>query len=252
LTKFFEESSPGGRMYAVGDIHGCLEELEILLRFIQGCDLTEDDFVVFIGDYIDRGPDSKGCVDALIKFQSEVAARCIFLRGNHEDMLLDYLGFEGNGGPGYLANGGAECLKSYGASISASIEEIVTAIGQAHMDFYQSLERYAIIGDYVFAHAGLSPLRDLRFQLDDDLLWIREDFVENMHYFKKTVVFGHTPFQDVFFHLPYKIGIDTGLVYNNIFTTIELTEERVFQVYPGEPEVEESSFSEKGAVWPQY
>jgi len=252
LTNYFEVTDPVGRIFAVGDIHGCLAPLETLLDHLVEQKLSQDDYVVFIGDYIDRGPDSKGCVDALLSFQLSIPATCIFLRGNHEDMLLAYLEISGSGGPGYLANGGAECLRSYGLESATPIDQLISGIGDSHMNFYRSLERYAILGDYVFAHAGLSPLRDLRFQLDEDLYWIREDFIENMHYFKKTVVFGHTPFQDVFFNLPYKIGIDTGLVYQNKFSAIEVTEERIFQIQASRSEVEEVTFKDRGGIWPRY
>lgn len=251
--RFIELDQPAGRIYAIGDIHGCVDELGVLIEFLEsGSGLTSDDVVIFIGDYIDRGPSSMQVIAKLLEWRDASKAQVFFLRGNHEDMLLGFLGFEGHMGSGYLANGGQSCLNSYGIDHAKDPKEILSQLPEPHVKFFQELQRYIIIGDFVFAHAGLNPLRDLRFQLDDDLYWIRDEFIQNMHYFKKTVVFGHTPFEDVLFHLPYKIGIDTGLVYGNALSCIEVTGEQVFQIVTGETEVYQATWDEKGGKWPQF
>ncbi len=244
MKRFEEFSETSGRLFAVGDIHGCVHELEVLLNYIQEVlRFEKEDRLVFAGDYIDRGPGSRQVVDLLLDFQEHFPDSSVFLKGNHEDMFLDFLGFGGTLGESFAMNGGSETLASYGVGADAkSIDEVLARIPGTHLQFYKNLSRYCITPDYVFAHAGVSPLRDLQFQIDDDLFWIRDEFIQNIHHFERTVVFGHTPFENVMFDLPYKIGIDTGLVYGNMLSCIELTERRLFQIGAGEYEVRESTF----------
>lgn len=218
------------RIYAIGDLHGCPDELSILLQQLEEREnISDEDQVIFIGDYIDRGPSSKSVVDQLIAFKAKFQDT-VFLRGNHEDMLLDFLGFGGNLGQSYLYNGAEDTFGSYGIPHSLPPEEIAHRLPRDHFSFYLNLESYVQVGNFVFAHAGLNPLRDLHTQLDYDLFWIRDEFINNIHNFKKTVVFGHTPYQDVLFHNPFKIGIDTGLVFGNALSCVELVYKNIYQV----------------------
>lgn len=233
---------PKGRLYAIGDIHGCIDELNVLLNwFEEDQAITRDDRVIFIGDYIDRGVDSCACIDALIQFKVR-HSETFFLRGNHEDMLLDYIGLSGSNGDFYLSNGGDTTLENYGTSANEPIDVILKHIPKSHLEFFQNLESYIICGDYVFAHAGVHPEVELNEQLPDDIYWIRDEFLYHPHPFDKTVVFGHTPHVEVAFDLPYKIGIDTGLVYGNFLSCIELTAKFVAQVQSKGKEVVTSSF----------
>ena len=233
------------RVFAVGDIHGCRFELNILLNHLYDHEnLSQRDLVVFIGDYVDRGPDSRGVLDRLIDFQQEFP-KTVFLRGNHEDMLLDHLGFGGRMGPAYLYNGGDATFKSYQIPLGDPPKTQLEQLPEEHIDFLVALESYVQVGSYVFAHAGLSPLRDLQAQEEQDLYWIRDEFIQNKHTFSKTIVFGHTPYENVFFEPPYKIGIDTGLVYGNILSCVELAEQLIYQVRAGEGKVEIKSFPER-------
>lgn len=242
-----EDESPR-RLFAIGDIHGCDAELQVLLdELVENQDLSGDDLVIFIGDYIDRGPNSRGVVDCLLDFQRDFPST-IFLRGNHEDMLLQFLGFEGSEGWAYLQNGGAECLESYSVKFEGDSAALVRAFPKEHISFYLNLQRYVITGKYVFVHAGLDPLRDIYAQINRDIFWIRDEFISNIHHFDRTVIFGHTPFRDLMFHLPYKIGIDTGLVFGNKLSCIDLTENRVLQVEKGARKVSVSSFEKKQAT----
>ncbi|MCB0330224.1 MAG: serine/threonine protein phosphatase [Bdellovibrionales bacterium] len=242
----------GHRTFVIGDIHGCADELNLLLHHIEEKEgLAPEDVVIFIGDYIDRGPDSKGVIDLLLDFDERQKSDVYFLKGNHEEMLLGYLELGGSGGDVYLINGGKEFLASYGLGAKVKPSEALEAIPERHIQFFQNLTRYLVSEQFIFAHAGLNPLRDLGHQIDDDLFWIRDEFIQNVHYFRKTVVFGHTPFEDVMFHLPFKIGIDTGLVYGNALTAIELSGERIYQIEPQSVEIEEFSFKEKGGIWPK-
>ena len=242
MAKYREIDKLAGRVFAIGDSHGCDAELAVMLNHLTGpLALKADDLVVFIGDYIDRGPSSKGVIDRLISFGKK-HLNSVFLRGNHEDILLGYLGLGGSQSYPGLYNGGKEFLKSYGVSDGDSSEKIMEAMPGEHVAFFVNLESYVITPQYIFAHAGLSPIRDLRAQLDQDIFWIRDEFIQNIHHFGKTVVFGHTPYERVLFHLPYKIGIDTGVVFGNKLSVVELTEKRIFSVGKGESVVKEDRF----------
>jgi len=244
LKNYHEIKEKFKRIYAVGDIHGCVTELEVLLDYLQGtANLEDSDMIVFIGDYIDRGADSMQVIELLLDFKKSYP-QALFLKGNHEDMFLSYIGEEGGLGEAWLANGGDKMLASYNIEVELEKEKLRAEIPETHLNFFQSLERYIITKDYVFAHAGLNPIKDLKHQVDEDLYWIRDDFIENMHYFKKTVIFGHTPYQDVLLHLPYKVGIDTGLVYGNMLSCVELLNGHVFQVAWQEKEVSTTTFSQ--------
>jgi serine/threonine protein phosphatase 1 len=237
MTKFTQIDVMPPRIYAIGDIHGCLSETNTLLSHIEETqNLQAEDLVVFIGDYIDRGEESREVIDRLISFQHK-HANTIFLRGNHEDMFLGFLGLPGTLGESFLANGGKQTLLSYGIDPSTPADQVMPLLPAQHYSFFLNLESYIITPEFVLVHAGLNPLRDLRAQLDEDLFWIRDEFIHNIHRFEKTVVFGHTPYQDVMYHPPFKIGIDTGLVYGNKISCVELVSGTIFQVRSGEKEV---------------
>ncbi len=221
-------SSPRrGRLFAVGDIHGCIAELECLLEAIRP---GPEDKLVFIGDYVDRGPDPQAVIDRLLKLRESSGASCVFLKGNHEDMFLAYLGEKGRYGDAFLLNGGRTTLASYGLSLEDRGPSVLDALPPAHVSFLQSLQLYDQDPPFLFVHAGVAPLRKLEEQEEEDLLWIREEFIRNRHPLPFTVVFGHTPQRDVLWHLPYKIGIDTGCVYGNKLSCIDLSDARLLQV----------------------
>jgi serine/threonine protein phosphatase 1 len=235
------------RVYVIGDIHGCPDELEVLLRSLevqQG--LGQKDTTVFLGDFIDRGPNSKAVIDLLIDFKSKFPAT-VFLKGNHEDMLLDFLGYDGRLGQAFLYNGGVETIQSYGISVFSPPEEMRSALPPAHLAFYLNLLSIVRIDDFVCVHAGLNPLRELNAQNDADVFWIRDEFISNLHSFEVTVVFGHTPYREVLVHLPYKIGIDTGLVFGNKLSCLELRSGSVFQIARGAAEVTTGKIELKGS-----
>jgi serine/threonine protein phosphatase 1 len=230
-----------GRIFVIGDLHGCLHELNVILSYLENdLTLTPQDTVIFIGDYIDRGDDSRGVIERLIQLQ-RMHAKSYFLKGNHEEMLLSFLE-GGHLSEVYLANGGNNTLESYGIDRGISKDQIQQQFPPDHLTFFHQLERCLISERFVFVHAGLDPLRPLKLQLDENLFWIRDEFINNIHYFGKVVVFGHTPYQDVLFHLPYKIGIDTGAVYSNKLSCIELREQVVYQVQRGATSVTFSKF----------
>jgi serine/threonine protein phosphatase 1 len=225
-------------LYAVGDIHGERGRLEKLLASLP---LLSGDRFVFMGDYVDRGPDSRGVVELLIEHAKRWES--VFLCGNHESMFLDFLGWSGEdyfGGDAFLANGGDRTLSSYGYFDAAEPDPRRFQLPPAHRDFFRNLRMHHREGDYVFVHAGLGREAmdgetDLTFALrkvrGEDLLWDRTSF-ELPHRLGVTVVYGHTPSPDfeVRWNLPWSIGIDTGAVYGGRLTAIRLPDEAVFQV----------------------
>jgi len=220
-----------GRLFAVGDIHGCLAELETLL---QGLALADGDTVVFVGDYMDRGPESRGVVDACIGLAGRTDIATVFLKGNHEDMCLAYLGREGRWGEAWLGNGGAATLRSYGVDPRASAVAALAAMPDAHLGFLDMLRPSLVEEGWLFVHAGIRPDRAWAAQDEEDLYWIREEFILRPHGLPQTIVFGHTPHRSVLVDLPYKVGIDTGCVYGGALTALELPERTVHQVRFGE------------------
>ncbi len=208
------------RIFAIGDIHGCYDKLYRLLDIIP-IDWAHDR-LLFIGDYIDRGPGSYEVVEYLVGLKSRYP-QTIFLKGNHEEMLADYL--SGRDRVSYLSNGGRQTLESYLSRASAAT---VSPIPDAHMRFFENLALYHETADTVFVHAGLRHGLSLEHQSPDDLLWIREKFIHCPKPFEKRVVFGHTPFEKPLVAQD-KIGIDTGAVYGNRLTCAQFPEVVFFQ-----------------------
>jgi len=198
--------------YVIGDIHGCLWPLKRLLAKLAP---RPGDEVIFIGDYIDRGPQSREVVEYLLTLPYP----CVFLLGNHEKMLLDYL--SGNDGGIYLPNGGLATLQSYGGNF--------TRIPPAHISFFRTLRPMYETPKFLFVHAGIRPMLALDQQRLDDLVWIRQEFFNFIGRFPKPVVFGHTPLRQVLF-APDRIGIDTGCVYGGKLTCLKLPSREVIQV----------------------
>jgi serine/threonine protein phosphatase 1 len=227
-----------GRLFAIGDIHGCADELATMLNAI---DATRGDTVVFVGDYVDRGPSARDVIELLLDYQSG-GAECVFLKGNHEDMMLSFLGLPGHYGESFLFNGGALTLESYGLSNDTDEpERVLDRIPRRHLDFLSSLATSYLRPPYLFVHAGISPLHQLEEQRVEDMLWIREQFIFHAHQVGATVVFGHTPMRTVMVDLPYKLGIDTGLVYGGKLSCIELNEGVLYQIARGSRQVKAQS-----------
>ncbi len=216
-----------GRVYVVGDIHGCAGELETLLGALP---LERGDTLAFVGDYIDRGPAVREVVDLLLEVRAREGLTTIFLRGNHEDMCLDWLGRGGRWGESWPMNGAAATLRSYGVPLEVDGLLAGEWFPESHLAFLESLRFSAVVGRFLLVHAGVRPGRTLDEQEPEDLLWIREEFILSAHDLPHTVVFGHTPRRDVLLHLPYKIGIDTGCVYGGRLTAIEPNEGLAYQV----------------------
>jgi serine/threonine protein phosphatase 1 len=225
------------RTFVIGDLHGCADELD---RLLEGLAPTSADTVVFLGDYIDRGPSSKGVIDRVLRLRRE-GPRCVFLKGNHEDMFLAYLGYPGRYGEAFLYNGGEATLGSYGLE-GESGRAVAAHLPADHLEFLLGLQLRFEHGRFLCVHAGLAPTRPLDQQREEDILWIRDEFIWHPHPFGCTVVFGHTPHHDVFLDLPYKIGLDTGLVYSGKLSCLELEERQLYQIGRGHQQVVAHSF----------
>jgi serine/threonine protein phosphatase 1 len=197
-----------GRLLAVGDIHGCLDHLERLMARVEP---TAADRVVFLGDFIDRGPDGKGVLDYLLDFGRRFP-RSVFLKGNHEAMFLDFLADRDQ--LMFLYNGGGTTLESYR-------EAEVIRIPKAHLDFLAGLPACFATEDFIFVHAGLRPGLPLEAQEERDLLWIRNEFIASDYDWGRTVVFGHTPVREPFFS-DNKIGVDTGAVFGRVLSCCDV------------------------------
>jgi serine/threonine protein phosphatase 1 len=211
------------RIFAIGDIHGCNRELQRLLAQIRPDPLT--DAIVFVGDYLDRGPDSREVIHTLLNLK-KTFPHLICLRGNHESMFLNYY-LEGRDEKLYFENGGGMTLSSY--RLTAADARAGTGFPEEHLRFLVSLPLYHETESYIFVHAGLRPGIPLAGQSPEDLLWIRNEFIDSDWDFGKTVVFGHTALCEPFLQ-KNKIGIDTGLVYGGCLTCIELPSRTIYQV----------------------
>jgi len=213
-----------GKIFAIGDIHGCLSKLN---RIMGKLDIhPEGDTLVFIGDYIDRGPEPRGVIGTILDIRKNFR-NVVCLMGNHEQMFLNYY-TEHRDEELFMRNGGMCTLSSYGLSGSGGKES--PAVPESHMEFLTTLQTYHETEDYIFVHAGLRPGIPPERQDSDDLLWIRYEFISSPYDFGKVVVFGHTPLS---YSTPLidknKIGIDTGAVFGGKLTCIELPDMIIHQ-----------------------
>ena len=198
------------RLIAVGDIHGCLEDLKCLIA--QLGDLS-DTLIVFLGDYIDRGPNSRGVLDYLIQLK-ERYPHFIMLKGNHEDMLIDAMESDDCGVFRlYIRNGGMETLANYGYPNDLPSAE--------HLAFIRGLPTSYETDEFFFAHAGIDPQRSLNDQDDQDLMWVRRQFLDSPKDFGKTIIHGHTPCEKPEI-LTNRINLDTGCVFRYKETLLKL------------------------------
>ncbi len=230
-------SLPSGELlYAVGDIHGRPDLLDDLLRQIEDDAKTSQvgrKTLVFLGDYVDRGPDSCGVVERLIAGLPQGFA-AHFLKGNHEAILLGFLDDPATLDL-WLMNGGAATMASYGVDIEGLDrlsapparwrDAFAASLPATHLQFFQDLELSLAVGDYLFVHAGIRPGLPLDEQVEADLVWIRGPFLEWPEPFGKMVVHGHTPGR-VPVTRANRIGIDTGACFTHRLTALRLEGDR--------------------------
>ena len=205
------------RAFVIGDIHGSIDKLENLFNKIP-VDWTKDLFI-FLGDYIDRGPDPKAVVQFLIELRLRHPENFIFLKGNHEVMFMDFL--QGKDiSPAFLQFGGKNTLKSYGLD-SSDFGKGTDLISPSHLEFLLNLRISHQFGPFFMVHAGVRPKVPLALQREEDMLWIRDEFIRSNFEWGKRIIFGHTVFEVPLIQ-KNKIGIDTGAVYGGRLTCLIL------------------------------
>jgi serine/threonine protein phosphatase 1 len=203
------------RTYAIGDIHGCLNKL---LDLVKRCRLDagkQPAKFVFLGDYIDRGPDSRGVVEFLINLQSQQPDLTVCLAGNHEELALAAL-YDGEH-EHWLRNGGDETLRSYGIDSAAELPP-------HHVAWLDTLPGQHDDGRRLFVHAGINPMRPLDQQDDHDLRWIREPFLSDDRDYGRLIVHGHTPLETGTPDQRHnRLNLDTGAVFGRPLTAAVFT-----------------------------
>ena len=207
------------KFVAIGDIHGCSKTLRSLLQTLDEKYGTSRTYI-FVGDYVDRGPDSKGVIDELLIFRRD--HQCVFIRGNHDEMLLDFMKHKNR--YNWFANGGGETLESYR---KAGFEQDLPPL---HRLFFQATRLFFDTPDYFFVHAGAPIDKTIAEAVKDEdnkryFLWSREHLQGKENAWEKTVVFGHTPVEEPI-EKENMIGIDTGCVYEQFgkLTAVALPE----------------------------
>ena len=243
LGRFFKKSAvrrpldtarvpDGMRVYAIGDIHGRNDLLQQLLVQIDADDAARgpsDTHLIFLGDLMDRGPDSAGVIETAMALR-DTGGNVRFLMGNHEEVFVRSCRKNDPKTPRFfLRIGGEETLLSYPITRAEYItldmeqltERLASLVPQAHLEFIESFEDQIIIGDYAFVHAGIRPGVPLSEQKPTDLRWIREEFVDQRGDLEKVVVYGHTIYDEVE-ERGSRIGIDTGAYASGKLTALAL------------------------------
>lgn len=230
----------GQTVYAVGDIHGRYDLLiDLLAQIADDARETAADhrpLLVFCGDYVDRGPDSAKVLSSVGWMRSNPRFETRCLKGNHEQMMLTYIENPPSAG-GWLRVGGAETLASYGVEAPAwdapaedhwrARDALLDAMPARHLWLLQTLETLLLVGDYAFAHAGVRPGVALHKQDEEDLLWIREEFLNARRGFKKMIVHGHSWDSEEPFFGAHRIGIDTGAYRTGVLTAARIVDGEV-------------------------
>jgi serine/threonine protein phosphatase 1 len=222
--------------FAVGDVHGCFDKLEALLLACDKRSPGRDVRYVFIGDYIDRGPDARKVIDLLMHKQLREGNRFVCLRGNHEHMLI-VAAAEGRSDRDLMtwwANGGEQTLDSYGVNDPSSLPA-------PHLEWIKALPLRFADQKRLFVHAGIRPGVAIADQSEDDLLWIREPFLSSKASYSTFVVHGHTPTNSGLPDLrSHRLNLDTGACFGGELTAAAFTDQSARPVF---------FVNSLGAVW---
>lgn len=254
--KWEPKGKSGQRAYAIGDVHGCLNEMQALLRKIQTDDAYRDEsptYIVFLGDLIDRGPDSKGVIELLMDFPFAFAEP-LFVMGNHEEMMVRGLMEEPHFLPDWLQHGGYACAESYGVPRSqlmgrdpVDLQYILrSAIPKKHVEFLGRFLDYVRFGDFLFTHAGIRPGVTLQRQSSRELRWIRDPFLSYEGDHGLMVVHGHSV-SDKIEIKHNRIGLDTGAYLTGRLSAICVEDRRVsfLSNMENEPNSTQSTFQNR-------
>ncbi|MEM1277377.1 MAG: metallophosphoesterase family protein [Pseudomonadota bacterium] len=233
---------PGLRLYAIGDVHGCLDALLDMHEAIRQ-DLVaypaKDWRIIHLGDYIDRGPDRPGVISALVELVRD--RRTYAVLGNHDQFLIDFL--NDPGAPSFaswIAIGGAETIEAYKGWFDLRLSDDLTArrvlrahllevLPSAHIRFLSTLPHMLHFGDFTFVHAGVRPGIPLDQQSEEDLIWIREPFLSSKQDLGAVIVHGHTPSDRVVVRAN-RIGVDTGAVFGGVLSCVVLEDDQRYQL----------------------
>jgi serine/threonine protein phosphatase 1 len=215
---------PGRRVYAVGDVHGCLAQL-VTLHAAIAADLAAHPvampLLLHIGDYVDRGPDTAGVIERLRHGPPIVGVPTVNLKGNHEQTMIEALAGDRAAGTDWLFHGGKPALASYGIDPQGRRAAWRAAVPESHLAFLNGLAMMHREGGYLFAHAGIRPGIRLEDQAPEDLLRIRQPFLFTEQDLGVVVVHGHTPVKTPVVRRN-RIGIDTGAVFGGHLTCVVL------------------------------
>jgi serine/threonine protein phosphatase 1 len=218
-------------VFAIGDVHGRADLLRTLLTFIRTGHSesgNEKTVVIGLGDYVDRGPDSAGAIQALCDFRRDYNMELVWLRGNHEAMFANFMEAPNQIGPEWLAQGGLETIRSYGCDVGRRPydfdkvrDDMARRLPIQHIGFLENLRSSFTIGDFFFCHAGVRPNIALTSQSERDLMWIRSGFADRDMPFDKVIIHGHTPVTapEVRIH---RINIDTGAYISGVLTCLAI------------------------------
>jgi serine/threonine protein phosphatase 1 len=232
-------------IYAIGDIHGCLGELTSLHKKILANDKfdVKKDLIIYLGDYIDRGKNSKGVINQILKLKNN-KINTLNLMGNHDEFMINFLFNKNNNIKEWLNFGADQTFKSYNIEIVEFIKDgfedhiiqrlrdsLLAKMDDSHISFFQNLEISYSTKKYLFVHAGIDPQKKLIDQNKNDYLWSRSnDFFHKNFKAEKIIVHGHTPEQNVV-NDPYRINVDTGCYFSRKLSCAclnELDDSRVF------------------------
>lgn len=206
---------------SIGDIHGCSEKLIYLLRWCEEVCRGKDPTYVFLGDYIDRGPDARGVVELLIRKQRANPDRVVCLRGNHEQLLINASVKDSSDRDlmTWFGNGGEQTLESYGCNDPRDIPA-------EHLSWFRALPRSYHDGIRFYVHAGVRPGVGLAQQADDDLLWIREPFLSSDKSHGSLIVHGHSPVKAPDLRTN-RLNLDTGACFGGRLTAAIFDDEQL-------------------------
>ncbi|MGE0502868.1 MAG: metallophosphoesterase family protein [Rhizobiaceae bacterium] len=234
---FIDARGPEGvRLYAIGDIHGRLDLLEAMYEKIEDDRRDAADWrIVHLGDYVDRGPDSRGVIDAIIR--ASEGGKVTAIAGNHDIAFLDFIATPDARGL-FARFGGDATARSYGVEIAFEPQwllkdghrALVAAVPDAHVEFLQVLKLSFDAGYFFFCHAGIRPGVELDRQDAQDLVWIRDVFLGHPGLHPKVIVHGHTPADEPEV-LANRVNVDTGAYFSGVLTALVIdgAEKRLLQ-----------------------